>query len=138
MMRLLFSKKSLLTISMCCLVLMYSSAYAKDYIIYAISHQLPMTNKQESRTKDMYVNLGKAQGVQEGTILDVYRIQTEQNPFESNKRYTYKIKIGEIKVIHSDGEAAIGRVAKMESGEDAPIFEFEKFMIGDQVTVHVK
>jgi hypothetical protein len=117
---------------------MYSSVYAKDYIIYAISHQLPMVNKQESRTKDMYVNLGKSQGVQEGTILDVFRVQTEQNPFESNKRYTYKIKIGELKVIHSDGEAAIGRVSKMEAGEDAPIFEFEKFMIGDQVTVHVK
>lgn len=118
---------------------MASSVYAKDYVIYSIAHQLPMVNKQEMKLKDFYVNVGKAQGVQQGTMLDVFRIHTEQNPFDSNKRYSYKIKIGEMKVIHSDSDAAIGRVQKLEVGEDeAPIFEFEKFMVGDQVTVHVK
>lgn len=111
---------------------------AKEYIIYSIAHDLPMVNKQEMKVKDFYVNLGKAQGVSNGTKLDVYRISSELNPFESNKRYTYKIKIGELTVIHSDSEASIGRVTKMEEGEDKPIFEFDKFMVGDQVAVHVK
>ena len=110
------------------ILLMATSVYAKDYIIYSIAHQLPMVNKQEMKIKDFYVNLGKAQGVQAGTVLDVYRIHTEQNPFDSNKRYNYKIKIGEMKVIHSDSEASIGRMQKLEVGEeDSPIFEFEKF-----------
>lgn len=115
-----------------------NTCIAKEYIIYSIAHDLPMVNKQESKVKDFYVNLGKAQGVSNGTKLDVYRITSELNPFESNKRYNYKIKIGELTVIHSDGEAAIARVSKMEEGEDKPIFEFDKFMVGDQVAVHVK
>ena len=113
--------------------------FAKEFIIYSIAHQLPMVNKQEMKIKDFYVNIGKAQGVSEGTVLDVYRMHAEQNPFDSNKRYTYKMKIGELKIIHSDSEAAIGRLQKLEVGEeDAPIFEFEKFMVGDHVAVHVK
>jgi hypothetical protein len=122
------------------LILLFShSVFAKDFIIYSIAHQLPMVNKQEMKIKDFYVNIGKAQGISEGTVLDVFRMHAEQNPFDSNKRYTYKMKIGELKVIHSDSEAAIGRLQKLEVGEeDAPIFEFEKFMVGDHVAIHVK
>lgn len=120
------------------IVMMATATYAKDFIIYSIAQELPMGYAKEKKIKNYYVNIGKAQGIKDGTMLDVFRIQSELNPYESNKRYSYKIKIGEMKVIHSDQEAAIARVEKMRDDEDLPIFEFQDLIIGDQVSVHVK
>lgn len=120
------------------IVMMASATYAKDFIIYSIAQELPMGYAKEKKIKNYYVNIGKAQGIKEGTLLDVFRVQSELNPYESNKRYTYKIKIGEMKVIHSDQEAAIGRIEKMRDDDDLPLFEFQDLIIGDQVSVHVK
>lgn len=119
-------------------VLMATASYAKDFIIYSIAQELPMGYAKEKKIKNYYINIGKSQGIKDGTMLDVFRVQSELNPYESNKRYNYKIKIGELKVIHSDQEAAIGRIEKMRDDEDLPIFEFQDLIIGDQVSVHVK
>ena len=115
-----------------------SMAIAKDYVIYSISQDIPMGNKDEVIRKNFYVDMGKNQGVQKGSVLDVYRVISVVDPFESKKRFNHKIKIGEVKVVHAEDLSSIGVLNKLEGADDTPVFEIGKLMIGDLVTPHVK
>lgn len=115
-----------------------SMAIAKDYVIYSISQDIPMGNKDEVIRKNFYVDMGKNQGVKKGSVLDVYRVVSVLDPYESKKRYNHRIKIGEVKVLHAEDTSAIGVLSKLEENEETPVFEVGKMMIGDIVTVKVK
>lgn len=86
--------------------------------------------------KNYYVNLGKNQGIKKDSVLDVFRIISVQNPYDNKKRENYKVKIGELKVLHTSENAAIAMVKDYEK-EDTPIFELNQFMIGDHVAINV-
>lgn len=86
--------------------------------------------------KNYYVNMGKGAGVKKDAILDVFRIISVQNPYDNKKRVNYKVKIGELKVIHASDDAAIATVNEYEK-EDVPVFELPQFMIGDHVAINV-
>lgn len=88
--------------------------------------------------KNYYVNFGEKQGIQEGTILDVYRLISRMDPYHSNKRFNYSVKIGEIEILHSEEDAAIGNIKEIYNSANHPYFEIPAFMIGDKVKVHIK
>lgn len=111
---------------------------AKDYVIYSISQDFPMGYEKEIIYKNFYIDMGKNQGISKGSLLDVYRIVSILDPYENKKRFNHKIKIGEVKVLHSEESSSIGVLNKIESTEDTPVFEIGKLMIGDVVTAHVK
>jgi len=115
-----------------------SMAIAKDYVIYSISQDIPMGNKDEIIRKNFYVDMGSNQGVKKGSVLDVYRVVSVLDPYESKKRFNHRIKIGEVKVLHAEDSSAIGVLNKLEESEETPVFEVGKMMIGDIVTVKVK
>ena len=113
-----------------------SMSVAKEYIIFSIVQDIPMGTEGEVVKKNYYVNIGGQQGVKEGSILDVYRTISRVDPYSSKQRYNYKIKIGQLKVLHSEDTAAIGILKQIKSGEDAPLYEIDNFMIGDLVSVN--
>ena len=115
-----------------------SMAIAKDFVIYSISQDIPMGNKDEVIRKNFYVDMGKNQGVKKGSVLDVYRVVSVLDPYESKKRYNHRIKIGEVKVLHAEDGSAIGVLNKLEESDETPVFEVGKMMIGDIVSVKVK
>ena len=100
-------------------------------------HELPMTNKSETMTKNYYVNLGAKQGVREGTVLDVYRRVVQNDPYETKKRYDYDIKIGELEIIHNDKDSSIAISKSLNNKKNSPLFEIPNFMVGDAVKVKV-
>jgi hypothetical protein len=113
--------------------------FARDYIIYSIAQDIPMGTPNEQLRKNYYVNFGSTQGIERGTLLDVFRIISMNDPYETNKRYDYRIKIGELRVIHSDQAASIAVLNNLEHPEDSPfVVEVHNFMIGDKVNVKVK
>lgn len=114
-----------------------SIAIAKDYVIYSIAQDIPMGNKDEIIRKNFYVDMGKNQGLKKGSVLDVYRVVSVLDPYESKKRFNHRIKIGEVKVLHAEDTSAIGVLNKLEETEETPVFEVGKMMIGDIVTVKV-
>jgi hypothetical protein len=120
------------------LTLTTSMAIAKDYVIYSISQDFPMGFEKEILHKNFYIDMGKNQGVVKGSLLDVYRVVSVLDPYESKKRFNHKIKIGEVKIIHSEEGSSIGALNKIEKEEDTPVFEISKLMIGDIVSAHVK
>jgi hypothetical protein len=115
-----------------------SMAIAKDYVIYSISQDIPMGNKNEVIRKNFYLDMGKNQGVSKGSVLDVFRVVSVLDPYENKKRFNHKIKVAEIKVLHAEDGSAIGVLAKLESPDETPLFEISNIMIGDVVTAHVK
>lgn len=86
--------------------------------------------------KNYYINMGKIQGIQKDSVLNVFRIISIQNPYDNKKRVNYKVKIGELKVLHTSDEASIATVNKYET-ENVPVFELNQFMIGDHVAINV-
>jgi hypothetical protein len=115
-----------------------SMAIAKDYVIYSISQDIPMGTEKEVLRKNFYIDMGKNQGVVKGSVLDVFRVVSVLDPYESKKRFNHKIKIGEVKVLHAEDGSSIGALHKIESADETPLFEIGKLMIGDVVSAHVK
>lgn len=115
-----------------------SMAIAKDYVIYSISQDIPMGIEKEVLRKNYYIDMGKNQGVAKGSVLDVFRVVSVLDPYESKKRFNHKIKIGEVKVLHSEEGSSIGILNKIESADETPVFEIGKLMIGDIVSAHIK
>jgi hypothetical protein len=101
-----------------------------------MAQDLPMGFDNEIVRKNYYINMGSSQGVKKDSVLDVFRIISVQNPYDNKKRVNYKVKIGELKVIHSSDDAAIAMLNSYEK-EDVPIFELNQFMIGDHVAINV-
>lgn len=115
-----------------------SMAFAKDYVIYSIAQDIPMGTPNETIRKNFYVDMGKNQGVKKDSVLDVYRIVSVLDPYGGKKRFNHKVKVGELKILHSEETTSIGVLNKMEDLEETPVLEVNALMIGDLVNVHVK
>ena len=116
--------------------LLSQAAMARSYVIFNMAQDLPMGLENEVIRKNYYINMGAGQGVKKDSVLDVFRIVSVQNPYDNKKRVNYKVKIGELKVLHSSDEAAIAKVNEYATG-DIPILELNQFMIGDHVSINV-
>ena len=93
--------------------------------------------EKEVLKKNYYIDLGKTQGIKKGDILDVKRRVSYSDPFATKKRYTYNIKIGEIKVIHAEDGTSIAEVKELTSVKEGLQLEISGMMIGDLVDVKV-
>lgn len=131
-------KISLQTLTILFFVFTASMGFARDYIIFSIAQDLPMGFENEVIKKNYYVNIGNQQGVNTGAQLEVFRVVSRLDPYENKKRYNFKIKIGEIEVLHSEENSAIGVLKSVSKGSDSPYFEISQFMIGDHVGVKVE
>ena len=109
---------------------------ARTFMIYSVALDLPMGVDNQVLKKNFYVNMGFKQGVKKGTLLDVFRIVSVLDPYDNRKRINYRVKIGELKVLHSNDEAAITVVHKMEE-KDVPVLELDQPIVGDHIAVNV-
>lgn len=114
-----------------------TAGFARDFIIYSIVQEVPMYKAHQPK-KNFYVNVGNQQGIFSGNKLEVFRVESRNDPYETKTRYNYKIKVGELEVIHSEKDSAIAVLSKIEDGEKQPLKEVNNIMIGDLVDVKVK
>ena len=82
--------------------------------------------------------MGANQGLEKGTVLNVFRVVSKSNPYNNKKRINYRIPIGKLEVIHSEDESAVAYVKQLNMNIKDPIFEINNFMIGDHVTIDVE
>jgi hypothetical protein len=111
------------------------SSWGRSYLIYSVAQDLPMGTDSQVIKKNFYVNMGSNQGVKKGTLLSVYRIISVLDPYENKRRTNYKVKIGELKVLHTNDEAAITIAHKMNTDEESPVLDLDQFIVGDHVAV---
>jgi len=107
---------------------------ARSYLIYSVAQDLPMGVDEQIIKKNFYVNIGSNQGLKKGTLLDVFRIISVLDPYDNRKRINYRVKIGELKVLHVNQDAAI-TVAHKVPTEDLPVLDLDSFIVGDHVAV---
>ena len=110
--------------------------WSRSYQIFSVTQDLPMGYTDEVIKKNYLVNMGEKQGVKKGTVLDVFRTISAMNPYDNRKLYTYQVKIGELKVLHSDDEGSIASLHQYEK-EDRPVMDLDQFIVGDTISVNV-
>lgn len=115
-----------------------NSAMARDYIIYSIVQNVPMGTPNEKVVKNFYINMGENHGIKPGSTLDVNRSLSRIDPYDGNKRHYYKVKVGELEVLHVEENAAITSLKNMDDAKKKLLFEYKSFMIGDNVKVKLK
>ena len=115
-----------------------SQATARDHLIYSVAEDLPMGFDNEVLRKNYYINMGSQQGLQKGTVLDVFRIISKSNPYNNKKRVNYSVKVGELEVLHTEDSSAITIMKNIADGKKDPVFDIRAFMIGDKVSVAIK
>lgn len=114
-----------------------SMGFARDYIIYSIAQDIPMGIKNEAPKKNYFINMGANQGLRSGNLVDVFRIVSMNDPYESKKRYDYQFKVGELKIIHSEETSSIAVLNRMNVDDETPMLEIRGFMVGDRVNVNL-
>lgn len=119
------------------LLLSAFSSFARNHVIYTVDEDLPMGFENEVLRRNYYINMGSNQGLDKGATLNVYRVISKLNPYDNQQRVNYKVKIGELEVLHTEDESAITIMKSFEDGQKAPLFEISGFMIGDSVGVAV-
>ncbi|OFZ20766.1 MAG: hypothetical protein A2202_06400 [Bdellovibrionales bacterium RIFOXYA1_FULL_36_14] len=112
-----------------------SPALPKDFVIFSIAEEIPMGVENEKIKKNYYLNIGQLQGISPGATLDVYRNISRLDPYSDKTRYYFKIKIGELEVLHSEENASIAMLKNFEKDNNL-LYEINAFMIGDEVNIH--
>jgi len=111
---------------------------AKDYIIYSVVQELPMGEEGEILKKNFYVNMGDKQGIETGNVLDVFRVISRLDPYETKKRYNHRVKIGELEILHTEEDSSIAILKDINNSAKSPLFDIPAFMIGDRVDVKTR
>lgn len=115
----------------------FPKTYSAEYIIFSVAQDVPMGEPGEVVKKNYYVNIGSKQGVEKGTVLEVMREISRQDPYESKKRFNFDVEIGQLKVIHTEENSAIAILQQINTGKESPLYEIDNFMVGDRVQVDV-
>lgn len=115
------------------LVMIPGRMHSKEFIVFSVGHDLPMKNDTYEVKKNYFLNIGADQGVKEGTKVNVLRAITTKNPYENQKIINYKVKISELKIIHSNDHSSIGVEETPKKTE--VIFDVKGIMIGDTIEV---
>jgi hypothetical protein len=78
--------------------------------------------------------LGNEQGVYPGAVMDVFRILFVINGANPEEKINHRVKIGELRVIHSESRASVAVIETKFKEEKGLVLEFKGFRIGDEVS----
>jgi hypothetical protein len=108
---------------------------AADYTVYSVYKALDLGNPGEVPQKDYYVNMGKQQGVHDGSVLEVVRKVSTYDLLSEKLYREVSFPIAKLKVIHTESNAAIARVQKMLPPDKTPAITPRAVMVGDRVRI---
>jgi hypothetical protein len=114
---------------------------ARDYVIFAIHQDVPMGTVGEKIVKNYFVNIGQVQGIREGSILNVYRLVSQLDPYQQNKKLDFKILLGHLRVVHLEQESLISEKILLSEKTTSPqglSLDIKDFMIGDSVDIQLE
>ena len=112
-----------------------STGRSADFVVYSIDRGLDLGNPGEIPQKDYYINMGSTQGIRDGMILNVHRRISTYDLLSEKLYRDVTFPIARLKVIHTEGTAAIARLDKMLPVEKAPSVNPFAVVVGDIVRV---
>ncbi|RLA65235.1 MAG: hypothetical protein DRQ88_02835 [Epsilonproteobacteria bacterium] len=113
-------------------------AFSQQYFVFGVTQDLPMGEENEIIRKNYYINIGRDQGVFKGSTLNVFRVISIVHPRETLEKSNFQVKLGELKIVHSEGDRAVGIMKNLIPKKDSPQFDYNDFMIGDVVAVTIR
>jgi hypothetical protein len=108
---------------------------ADDFTVYSVYNALNLGNPGEIAEKDYYVNMGKSQGVHDGSVLEVTRKIATYDLLSERLYKEMSFPIAKLKVIHTEGNAAIARLDKFLPPDKTPVVSPRAVMVGDYVKI---
>ena len=110
-----------------------TKANAAESTVYQVFRGVDLGESDRPPPKDIFINMGSAQGVKKGAFLDVYRKITSFDELTQKLAGDHMIPIGRVKVIHADEKTSIARLDKFVSLDQEPGLVPQAIMIGDLV-----
>ncbi|MCM2279660.1 MAG: hypothetical protein NDJ89_16420 [Oligoflexia bacterium] len=105
---------------------------AADFVVYSVYRPLDMGDG-EVPLKDYYVNMGSANGLRAGAVLDVFRRVSTYDLANEKLYKDISFKIASLRVIHVEANAAVARIEKFAAADKIPALAHRYVMIGDTV-----
>jgi hypothetical protein len=115
-----------------------NSGNTADFVVYSVYKALDLGNPDEPPQKDFYVSMGAAQGVRDGTVLEVKRKLSTYDLINEKLYRDVNFPIARLKVIHVEPYAAIARLEKMLPPEKSGAISPRAVMVGDSVSIAEK
>ncbi len=112
-------------------ILLAQNSFAKDVTVFDVRRPLAMENDQ-TPPKDYYINAGTNDGLRVGVILTVYRRQTLYDVYQNKSPGDLIVAVGELRIIHVQGEISVARLEKLHTHDDYPNVDFDAIMVGDK------
>lgn len=106
---------------------------AAEFVIYSVYQSLNLGNEKEVPQKDFYINMGSLHGVREGSVIEVSRRVSTYDLVSQQLYRDMVFKVGYLKVIHVEPNAAIARLEKLLPPEESPAANPRAIMVGDLV-----
>ncbi len=106
---------------------------AADFVVYSIYRPLDLGPPNETPQKDVFINMGGAQGLREGSIVEVLRRASTYDLLTEKLYREITFPIGRLKVIHVEQNAAVARIDKYYPSEKTPSISPRAVMVGDLV-----
>lgn len=115
--------------------LLCANLMAADFIVYSVYKALDMGNPGEVVQKDYYVNMGSANGLKSGAVLEVHRRVATYDLLSQKLYKDVEFPIAKLKVIHVEPYASIARIDALSPAESTPAVETRAVMVGDAVAI---
>lgn len=108
-----------------------NQVYAKDISIFEIRRNIPLSDDQPVY-KDYYINAGDSAGLKENMVVMVSRVVPIK--FSAiGEAAKMLAPVGRLKLIHVQGDMAVGRLFEMPGREKLPMLEQTGILIGDRI-----
>jgi hypothetical protein len=110
-----------------------AESHAQEFVVYGMYRPLDLGNPGEAPQKDYYINMGSAQGLRQGAVVEVNRRMATYD-LQAEKLYKDLVfPIARLKVIHVEANAAVARMEKMLPPQETPGISPATVMVGDLV-----
>lgn len=90
-------------------------------------------SKIEKVYKNFFINGGENLGLKKGHIVDVLRRVPFHDPLKNISVGDIRVKVGELEIIHADGQLSVARQIGLEDPENRPVLDYEAVMVGDRL-----
>jgi hypothetical protein len=107
---------------------------ADGLAIFDVRKTLPL-DSNEPVYHDYYINGGPESGLNRGLYVSVIRIIPVHDPVQNKAQADMRVEVARLKIIHSEKNISVGRLAKGFGAEDRPTLDFPVIMIGDRIDV---
>ncbi len=116
-----------------CMTAFPSFGATGEFVIYGVYRGLNFGNPGEMPEKDYYINMGSNQGVEEGSVIEVFRRTPTYDILNNQSFGDMTVKIGFAKVIHVEPKMAIVRLDHLLESAKRASTTPPGFMAGDYV-----